>query len=134
MNVQVDSLKKKTALDFALNTENEDMVKLVLIFGHHLQDLRKNKVENERILALLKAGGFTGRRCVRGRGRFTTVLTDEFLTSQSKGDLNLKHECRKVIRWSLFAAQFYQNIIYKVCQLGLPSILEEYLLFGVSLD
>ena len=133
VNIQTHSPKQSTP-EFALNKGKMDMLKLVILFGHHLQCLRKTKelryVQNVRILALLKAGGFTtARRSVRNG-----TLPDEFLTSQPKGDLNLKHECRKVIRRRLFAVQLHQNVISKVCQLGLPSILEEYLLFGIFLD
>ena len=61
VNVQADSPNQST-LEFALNKGTEDMVKLVILSGHHPQYLRKTKelsrVKNGKIIALLEAGGY----------------------------------------------------------------------------
>ena len=135
MNVQANSPKPST-LELALNKGNEDIVKLIILSGHRLQYMRKYQEldnVNETLLTWLKVAGFTGTSFVAGRGR--PMVTGEVFTAQPFGELNLKAECRKVIRHRLLAVQSLMNVIYKVRQLGLPLIMQEYLLFDeVSLD
>ena len=46
--------------------------------------------------------------------------------------LNLKHICRRMIRKHLLKLDRHRNPFVRIPQLGLPSIITEYLLYGVS--
>ena len=48
--------------------------------------------------------------------------------------LELKHICREAIRKHLLKLDLHSNLFVRVPQLGLPSIVTEYLLFNQSLD
>ena len=46
--------------------------------------------------------------------------------------LNLKHICRRMIRKHLLKLDRHKNLFVRIPQLGLPSIITEYMLYGVS--
>ena len=46
--------------------------------------------------------------------------------------LNLKHICRRMIRKHLLKLDRHKNLFVRIPQLGLPSIITEYLLYGMS--
>ena len=46
--------------------------------------------------------------------------------------LILKHICRRMIRKHLLKLDRHRNLFVNIPQLGLPSIITEYLLYGVS--
>ena len=59
---------------------------------------------------------------------FPDILKEQCVQSQ------LKHICREAIRKHLLDLHPHQHLFYRVPQLGLPSILVQYLLYNMSLD
>ena len=59
---------------------------------------------------------------------------DVFYRVRYKGVPSLKSSCRKVIRRQLMIVGDSQNLFHKVPLLGLPSLVQEYLLYNVKLD
>ena len=53
---------------------------------------------------------------------------------QLKENLDLKHLCREAIRKHLIDVDPHENLFRRIPQLGLPSIVTEYLLYNCSLD
>ena len=66
----------------------------------------------------------------------TTVPTDKIqkYLPHSETKLNLKNSCREAIRKQLLNVNSNLNLFGRVPQLGLPYILEEYMLYNISLD
>ena len=60
-----------------------------------------------------------------------TYLTDLQINSTN---LSLKRMCREAVRKHLLNVDPHENLFVRIPQLGLPSILSEYLLYDVSLD
>ena len=56
------------------------------------------------------------------------------LQNGRQADINVKNLCRMNIRFHLLRTHSDMNLFYTVRQLGLPSQLQRYLLFYVSLD
>ena len=59
---------------------------------------------------------------------------DVFYRKKRKAVSSLKSTCRKVIRRRLMIVGDSQNLFHKVPLLGLPSLVQEYLLYNVNLD
>ena len=86
---------------------------------------RKAKV----LLMMLFAGGET----VNG----TTVPCRQYdgtLSQLDEVNLDLKNMCRKAIRKHLIQLNPYANLFNRIPQLGLPSLLNEYLLYDCTLE
>ena len=120
---------KKNALEFAVDIGNIQMVKLLLLSGMRLLGLKmakKRQNENPEIAQLLIAAGYSNawRKKIFQRPTKIPPATSLLLSDQ----------CRAVIRQRLFELWPRVNLLYVVPKLRFPSLLQEYLLFGVSLD
>ena len=134
VNIEVPSScvalnRKKNALGFAVDIGNIEMVKLLLLSGMRL--LRVNMAKrtqntNPEIAQLLIAAGYSSvwKKNIFHRPDKISPATSLLLSDQ----------CRAVIRQRLFELRPSVNLLYIVPKLRLPSLLQEYLLFGVSLD
>ena len=54
--------------------------------------------------------------------------------TELKQNLDLKHLCREAIRKHLIDLYLHKHLFGRIPQLGLPSIMAEYLLYDYSLD
>ena len=120
---------KKNALEFAVDIGNIQMVKLLLLSGMRLLGLKmakKRQNKNPEIGQLLIAAGYLN---AWRKKNFQRPMKIPPATS-----LLLSNQCRAVIRQRLFELWPRVNLLYVVPKLRLPSLLQEYLLFGVSLD
>ena len=119
---------KKNALGFAVDIAEYsiNMVKLLLLSGMQLLGLKMARKENRKIIRLLIAAGYSNpkREDIFQRPKKTPLATS----------LHLSDICRAAIRKRLFELKPLKNLVYKVHRLRLPSLLEKYLLFGVSLN
>ena len=88
--------------------------------------LRYSDVQ-ENIMLLYAAGDTIGG---------TKVRVPDYLKELIKGrqGLNLQHQCRQTIRKHLIELDPHKNLFNRVPRLGLPSQLQKYLLYYVSLD
>ena len=85
------------------------------------------------IQMLLFAAGETpgGPTVLTGDGRITDI--PKFFTELTE-NLDLKHLCREAIRKHLIVVDPHQHLFERVPQLGLPSLVTEYMLYYCSLD
>ena len=117
---------KKNALGFAVDIGNIKMVKLLLLSGTRLLGLKMANPVNSKIARLLIAAGYSNskRRDIFIRPKNLSPATSLLLS-----DL-----CRVVIRRRLFELWPHVNLVYMVPKLGLPSLLQKYLLFGFVVE
>ena len=84
--------------------------------------ISENKEPLETLAVMLFAGGET----IGG----IRVDIPEYLQENT----SLKSICRKAIRRHLLLLNPHQHLFNRIPQLGLPSILDKYLMYNVSLD
>ena len=113
---------KKNALGFAVDIGNSKMVKLLLLSGAHLLGLKMAYPEDRKIARLLIAAGYSNSK----RGN---IFLRPKKSSPAKS-LLLSDLCRAVIRRRLSELNSPVNLVHLVAKLGLPSLLQKYLLFG----
>ena len=94
-------------------------LELALMYGRY---------QSEEDIVLLYAAGET----IDG----TKVRVPDYLKELIKGrqGLNLQHQCRQTIQKLLIELDPHKNLFNRVPRLGLPSRLQKYLLYYVSLD
>ena len=87
------------------------------------------------ISLLLFAAGetFIEKRYIVWNATDDEVGLPDFL-KQIKSDMSLKHMCREAIRKRLLELEPHSNLFSRIPELGLPSSLQSYLLFHVSLN
>ena len=64
----------------------------------------------------------------------TSKITIPKFIEELKDNLDLKHLCREAIRKHLIDVNPYENLFGRIPQLGLPSIVTNYLLYNCTLD
>ena len=102
---------RKSALGFAADIGNIDTLKLLLQSGVHKHGVFIYSTTKKDVKAILEAAG----AC----------------SLDSNADFSLQNQCRKAIRRHLLETSPPVNLYYKITQLGLPSLMEHYLLYNV---
>ena len=88
--------------------------------------------KNERILrAMFAAGEVVGGTHVQKRGSIHPV--PDYVQELNRPEGNLKDMCRRAIRKYLMELSPV-NLLCKIPQLGLQKLMEDYLLYGITLD
>ena len=67
------------------------------------------------------------------RGRVSTIEVPDFLHHDPELRFCLKHLCREAIRNHLVTLNPHSNLFHRIPQLGLPSTLNSYLLYDMTL-
>ena len=111
VNVRAQGSARKSALSYAVEKGKVDLIKLILRRGAYIE--RGLTTKSKTIEKLLKVAGFIG-------------------SVRRKGGYNVKNDCRNVIRRQLLSVKPPVNLVYKIRQLGLPFMVEKYLLFEVD--
>ena len=97
---------------------------------------RKSPTRRKLLVMLFAAGenidGTTVEK-VETDGAVNYVNTADLMIEEHV-KLSLKHLCRKLIRQQLLHVNLPVNLFIKVPQLGLPSLIQKYLLYDMSLD
>ena len=104
-------VQRESALAFAADIGNIDTVILLLQSGVHKHDVFIYSTTKNDVKAILEAAG----AC----------------SLNSDSDFSLQNQYRKAIRHHLLETSPPVNLYYKILQLGLPSLLEHYLLYNV---
>ena len=105
---------EKNVLDFALDIGNIKTIKMLLLGGVHTGGIRPSCRPLYKIKKILEVAG---------------VLPLEGVDK----DFSLIAQCREAIRKHLLHVHPPVNIYFKIGRLGMPSILERYLLYNVTL-
>ena len=111
VNVQTQGSVRKSVLRYTVEKGRVDIVKLILRCGAYIE--RGLIAKSKTIEKLLKVAGFFG-------------------SVRRKGEFNVQNDCRNVIRRHLLNIKPPINLVYKIRQLGLPFMVEKYLLFKVD--
>ena len=145
-DVNLSNDRGNTALVMVADHGNVHEIQVLLKFGAHVNKVRMldgNSLErhlrfcypqNEQLVMFLFAAGeiieenFTKER--RSDGSF---VVPEYLQKLEQ-NLELKNLCRKAIRKHLIDLDPHDNLFNRIPKLGLPSLVNEYLLYNMSLE
>ena len=129
-SICVESIKpiqcclKRGAQINLVNKEGSNAITLCLKVSNQYNKIPKLfKKQITNIVMLLQAAGETLDE--------TKLQVPDYLKPQ---EFNLKHLCRETIRKHLINIDPHQHLFGRIPQLGLPSLVTEYLLYDVSLD
>ena len=126
-----------TALIKAARWGNFESIKMLLNSGAHVNNLSSGSnalkvytgssrpVQKDVVMLLYAAG-----EEVEG----TTATEVSKSLPHEQAELNLKQLCRQAIRKHLLQMNPHQHLFGRIPELGLPSVLSEYLLYDYSLD
>ena len=108
------------------NSTGKNALQTILGIKKHKHDLHLYLIGYKGAVDLLYAAGETLE------GTEVEKIAEELKFEEEK--LQLKHICREAIRKHLLKLDPHQHLFGRIPELGLPSIVTEYLLFNQSLD
>ena len=141
-----DYNEPQSILSLAAGTGSEACVRLLLEAGAEVEGALPMAVMNGHIQCakiLLKAGvrphEFKDIKKFVGSNREMRKVVfaagaDKYYKQRTQGVRSLKETCRTAVRRQLLNVGEPVNLFHKVPLLGLPSLIEDYLLYNVSLD
>ena len=143
------SINRISALMFALMVNNIQCLEILLGTGANVNEqsnygpttlmyaARKGRaqalaclLESGADVNVVAANGETALELATNNGH--TMCVELLNAADVNMKLNLKHICRWVIRKHLLKLDRHKNLFVNIPQLGLPSIITEYMLYGVS--
>ena len=123
--------------EFYLGIQNCSQEKKLLRVGIHINRFNRSRGENALGSHLGKTSNTDPLMLLYAAGETLDGTAEDKIPEELKFEeekLELKHICREAIRKHLLKLDPHQHLFSRIPQLGLPSIVSEYLLFNQSLD
>ena len=122
-----------------LNTDNNNVLCSQILEADWLDNLRGDQnghvIRCRRCMLLYAAGNTVDGPTVKGSvlGKMKQAPVPDYLLFKDL-KLNLKHLCREAIRKHLLDVDLHTHLFDRVPKLGLPSLINSFLLYNMSLD